>query len=239
LKCQNAVGKTEISAIPHDCYIKLSEVVGRKNGAKSTRLSVSEMSIVGLDLAGVENRPSGFCVLRDMKAEAFLVYTDKEILDRICDCNPEIVAIDAPLCLPPGRKCLEDRTGPHLRECDRELLRRGIKFFPLTLGPMRKLTSRGMKLRSFLEAGKFMVIEVYPGGALDILGIARKQKGLEKLKSGLENLGIKGLVGQMSDHELDAVTCAFVGKLFLERKAVTYGTPNKGIVMPPTSKGIT
>ena len=36
----------------------------------------------------------------------------------------------------------------------------------------------------------------------------------------------------MSDHELDAVTCAYVGKLFLGGQAVTYGDPNDGIVMP-------
>jgi predicted RNase H-like nuclease len=36
----------------------------------------------------------------------------------------------------------------------------------------------------------------------------------------------------MSDHELDAVTCAYVGKLFLERKAAIYGEPCGGIVMP-------
>ncbi len=35
----------------------------------------------------------------------------------------------------------------------------------------------------------------------------------------------------MSDHELDAVTCAYVGKLFLEEEAVFYGSPD-GIVMP-------
>jgi hypothetical protein len=36
----------------------------------------------------------------------------------------------------------------------------------------------------------------------------------------------------MSDHELDAVTCALVGKLFLEGKSVTYGTSEQGMVMP-------
>ena len=36
----------------------------------------------------------------------------------------------------------------------------------------------------------------------------------------------------MSDHELDAVTCAYVGKLFLEGKAVIYGNPKDGIIMP-------
>jgi predicted nuclease with RNAse H fold len=190
------------------------------------------MPIVGLDLSGVESRPTGFCALADMKSETSLVYADREILSKIRESNPQVIAIDAPLSLPSGRKSLEERTGAHLRECDRELLKRGIRFFPVTLGPMRKLTERGIRLRRILEAERFTVMEAYPGGAQDVLGIPRKQKGLDKLKAGLENLGIEGLSSQMSDHELDAVTCAYVGKLFLEGKAVTYGVPNDGIVMP-------
>jgi hypothetical protein len=195
------------------------------------------MLIVGLDLAGVENRPTGFCTLADMQAETSLMHTDKEILGKIEESRPAVVAIDAPLSLPPGRRSLEERTSVHLRECDRELLKRGIKFFPVTLGPMRKLTQRGINLRRILEAESFIVIEAYPGGAQDVLGISRKQKGLEKLKAGLEGLGIKGLKSRISDHELDAVTCAYVGKLFLEGKAVTYGAPNEGIVMPKDGQG--
>jgi hypothetical protein len=171
-----------------------------------------------------------------MKAETSLVYTDAEIMAKIRESHPRVVAIDAPLSLPPGRKSIQERTGIHLRESDRELLKRGIKFFPVTLGPMRKLTERGMNLRRVLEAESFIAIEVYPGGAQDVLGIPRKQKGLEKLKAGLENLGIEGLNSQMSDHEFDSVTCAYVGKLFLEGKAVTYGAPNDGIVMPKGEK---
>lgn len=193
--------------------------------------------IIGLDLAGVEGRPTGFCSLNGTKAQISLVYSDKEILTKIREVNPEVVAIDAPLSLPPGRKSLEERTGAHLRECDRELLKRGIRFFPVTLGPMRQLTARGINLRQILEGERFVVIEAYPGGAQDVLGIPRKQKGLEKLKAGLENLGITGLNNQMSDHELDAVTCAYVGKLYLEKKAVIYGAPNDGIVMPKGEKG--
>jgi hypothetical protein len=54
-----------------------------------------------------------------------------------------------------------------------------------------------------------------------------KQRGLKKLKAGLEKLGILGLNSQISDPELDAVTCAYVGKLFLEGKTVTYGAPTR------------
>jgi hypothetical protein len=181
------------------------------------------MSVVGLDLAGVETRPTGFCTLLEMHVETCLVYTNQEILSKIDEVNPKVVAVDAPLSLPPGRKSLEERTGVHLRESDRELLRRRIKFFPITLGPMRKLTMRGIELRGILEGKGFKVIEVYPGGAQDVLGIPRKQQGLADLRAGLEALGISGLKSGLSDHELDAVTCAFVGKLFLEDKSVPMG----------------
>ena len=171
-----------------------------------------------------------------MKAETSLVYSDEEVLKRIEESEPEIVAIDAPLSLPAGRESIEQRTSVHLRECDKELLRRGIKFFPVTLGPMRKLTSRGIRLRRTLENKRFRVIEVYPGGAQDIFGIPRKQRGLDRLMAGLKKAGVKGLDGRMSDHELDAVTCALVGKLHLEGKSVMYGTFEQAIIMPQGEK---
>lgn len=101
---------------------------------------------------------------------------------------------------------------------------------------MRKLTLRGIYLKRVLVAEDFRVIEAYPGGAQDVLGIPRKQHGVEKLKKGLEKLGIKGLNIQMSHHELDAVTCAYVGKLLLDEKAVIYGASNEGIVMPEDNR---
>ena len=196
------------------------------------------MSIVGLDLAGVESRPTGFCILRSMKAETFLAYANQEILKKTEEIHASIVAIDAPLSLPPGRKSIEERTGEHLRESDRELLRRRIRFFPITLGPMRKLTTRGIQLRHILESMGFKVIEVYPGGAQDVLGIPRKQQGLDKLKAGLENLSIRLHDSKMTDHELDAITCAYVGKLFLDGESITHGDPSEGIVMPQNRKRI-
>lgn len=194
------------------------------------------MLAVGLDLAGVETRPTGFCLLKNMKAQASLLYEDEAILKEIEKSKPEVVAIDAPLSLPAGRESIDQKTNVHLRECDKELLWRRIKFFPVTLGPMRKLTNRGIKLGRTLENMNFKVIEVYPGGAQDVLRIPRKQQGLKSLKAGLEKIGVEGLSDRMSDHELDAVTCAFVGKLWLEGKAVIYGTAEQAIVMPKDKK---
>jgi uncharacterized protein len=194
------------------------------------------LEIVGLDLAGVETRPTGFCLLRDLKAETALLFSDEEIIEKIKENQPKIIAIDAPLSLPPGRKTIEDRSGEHLRKSDRELLRKGIKFFPITLGPMRKLTTRGIRLRQIFESRGFTVLEAYPGGAQDVLGIPRKQQGLDILTAGLEALGIAGLKKGLSDHELDATTCAYVGKLFLDGKAVAYGPADDAIIMPAGEK---
>jgi predicted nuclease with RNAse H fold len=194
-------------------------------------------TILGIDLAGVPTRPTGICILKNMTVETSLAYTDEEIVGIAESCQPAVITIDAPLTLPPGRKTIEDRNGEHLRPCDRELLRRKIKFFPITLGPMRTLTRRGIVLKERLQPLSCPILEVYPGGSQDILGIPRKQQGLDKMKKGHEELGIQGLKKSMSDHELDAVTAAYVGKLFLEEKAEVYGNHEEdGIVMPIASK---
>ncbi len=197
---------------------------------------MTRLNVVGLDLAGVEKRPTGFCRLCGLQTQTKEVHTNSEILKEVGAASQKVVAIDAPLSLPPGRQTIEQRTGQHLRAADRELMRRRIRFFPITLGPMRVLTKRGMNLKAVLGESGFQSIEVYPGGAQDLLGIPRKQQGLDKLRAGLESLGLKGLRGDMSDHELDAVTCAYVGRLFLEGKSVTYGSPEAGIVMPKDRK---
>ena len=150
--------------------------------------------------------------------------------------NPTLIAIDAPLNLPPGRKSMEDKNGEHFRPCDRELLRRGIRFFPITLGPMRLLTKRGIHLKRVLTRRGYPVIEVYPGAAQDIWHTGRKQEGLSKLSKGLEKLGLKGLNNKMNGDELDAVTAALVGQLFLRGKAEVLGGFKRGAIVIPHTK---
>ena len=168
-----------------------------------------------------------------MQAETSLAYTDEDLITIAESCQPAIITIDAPLSLPPGRKTIEDRAGEHLRACDRELLKSKIKFFPITLGPMRTLTKRGIALKEKLKHLGYPILECYPGGAQDILGIPRKQNGLDEMLKGHRKLGIKGLKKSMSDHELDAVTGAYVGKLYLEGKAELYGNLDYGAIVMP------
>ena len=194
--------------------------------------------MIGIDLAGSPKRNTGICALKGNRIHEWkTVFSDKEILEFVSRHRPKVVAIDAPLNLPPGRKSMDDRNGEHFRPCDRELLKRGIRFFPITLGPMRSLTLRGISLKKKLNRRKFRVIEMYPGAAQDVWRIARKQDGLGKLRKGLEKLGIKGLDKNMNGDELDAVSGAIVGKLFLQDKAEVLGNFRQGaIVIPKVSK---
>ncbi len=189
-----------------------------------------------VDLAGVPHRPTGMCVLKGMKAKTFLSFSDEEILSCAEKEKPDIVAVDAPLTLPPGRKSIEERNGSHYRPCDLELRRRKIPFFPITLGPMRMLTIRGIALKNELEKRGFSCIEIYPGGAQDVWGIPRAKQDPASLRKGLQRLGIKGLKRDVSNHELDAATGALVGRLYLQDNAEVFGRFGYGAIVMPTSK---
>jgi predicted nuclease with RNAse H fold len=130
--------------------------------------------VVGVDLAGSVRRPTGICVLRGLRAETQIVFGDEEVLRWVSWARPDLVPIDAPLSLPAGRVTINDRSGGHFRDCDYELKRRGIRFFPITLGPMRMLTERGMALKAKIEAMGYRAVECYPGAAQDLWGMPRQ-----------------------------------------------------------------
>ncbi len=187
--------------------------------------------VVGLDLAGSEKRDTGFCFL-GRKTDVKILHTDKEILEQIKRCKPTLVAIDAPLSLPKGRKDIEDKSGPHFRKCDLELRRLGIRFFPVTLGPMRMLTKRGMELKKKIQRLGAKVIEVYPGATYDVFGVERKDR--KQIMAWLREHGIK--TKRWTQDELDAVACALTGRWYLQGKAKGIGNPREGLIVIPVKK---
>jgi predicted nuclease with RNAse H fold len=190
--------------------------------------------VVGIDLAGSPKRNTGICTLEgDTITSCAIVHTDREIIDHVEEVEPSLIAVDAPINLPPGRKSIDDRNGEHFRPCDRELLKRGIRFFPITLGPMRLLTKRGIRLKKIFSRCGYRVVEVYPGAAQDIWNTGRKQDGLQGLRKGLQKLGVKGLEKRMNGDELDAVTAAIVGQLFLSGNAEILGNFRGGAIVIP------
>jgi uncharacterized protein len=201
-------------------------VVSRKPGT----------TVVGIDLAGSEKRNTGFCAMdAKMRCRTAVLHTDEEVPKLTTKARPLVASIDAPLFLPRGRRSLEDRGPPHLRECDKELLKMHIRFFPISLGPMRMLTTRGMKLRALLEGMGIEVIESFPGAIQDILHMPRKQAGLHLLAGALRSYGIRlGRPGkELTGDELDAVTSALVGLLYTRGKYVAIGDPEEGLIILP------
>jgi len=55
---------------------------------------------MGKDLATKPENPTGVTVLQNKLMKASLVFTDSEILEKIGDSNPALVAIDGPLGFP-------------------------------------------------------------------------------------------------------------------------------------------
>lgn len=187
--------------------------------------------VVGVDLAGSPKRATGVCVLRDLKADTQIVFSDEDVLAFVKEARPTVIPIDAPLSLPHGRSSVHDRSGDHLRECDRELLRRGIRFFPVTLGPMRMLTERGLALGQMLSAMGYRSVECYPGAAQDLWGIPRQRHDRLGLLRGLRNLGLRGLKKTATSDELDAATAALVGRWSLLGQGMMLGGET-GILIP-------
>jgi hypothetical protein len=201
------------------------------------RHEVTSQCILGLDLAGSPRRPTGFCILRGRRVAVGHLFGDEDIIATVDTAAPDLIAIDAPLALPAGRCCLLNTCAcagtTHFRVSDLELRRLGIRFFPMTLGPMRQLTQRGMQLKTALEAKGLAVIETYPGAAQDIWGIPR-QRDVAGLRRGLSRFRLQGLRrSEPSPHVLDAVTCALVGQLYLRGAVSSIGSEDEALMILP------
>jgi len=170
-----------------------------------------------------------------MDCRTEVLHTDEEVVAKTVAARPRVVSIDAPLFLPLGRASLETKGPPHLRECDKELLRMKIKFFPISLGPMRMLTARGMRLRSVFEKERLEVIESFPGAIQDILGMPRKQAGIDKLERALRRYGVSWKKkARLTGDELDGITSALVGLMYARNDYHAIGDPREGLmILPP------
>jgi len=165
---------------------------------------------MGIDLAGSEKRNTGWAILYRNEVYSGIVHTDAEIIALVEKYKAKKILIDAPLTLPAGRKSIDKKDDNHFRECDLKLRSEGIRFFPVTLGPMRKLTKRGMKLKKKLEKKGVKVYEGFPGASYDRLGIPRKDG--KKIRAFLKKAGLPAPLKSTQD-ELDALILLLTLKL--------------------------
>lgn len=214
------------------------------------KAGLGDIKIVGVDLTGSSKRASGCALLDGNKASSCLLSTDEEILDYCSGLEADLVSIDSPLSLPKGRTSAFDDDPERdkygiMRIAERVLKKRGVNVYPSLLPSMQRLTLRGIKLAKELRARGIAVIESYPGAAQDIMGIPRKQKGLEHLGKGLMDFGIEYVhvtTGQskewsLANHdELDAITSAVVGLFFWTGKFEGIGIDDENLMIIPDLK---
>ena len=195
-------------------------------------------TVVGIDLTASEERDTGWAVLKGKKVETNRLGTDKEIIDATMEQLPDIVSIDSPLALPYGRCC--EKTDCQCRQygitrfCERFLMSLGIGVFPCLIPSMVNLTMRGIRLAKAFEEKGVSVIESYPGAAQDILGIPRKQRGINLLCESLKRFGIDIKDGNISHDELDAITSALVGYFYLSGQYLGLGDERENDLIIPS-----
>lgn len=180
------------------------------------------MEVMGLDLAGRAENPTGVALLRDRLFRNMLVHEDREV-EELCEKEGvRLVSVDAPLSLPAKGS---------LRSCDLALIRGGFRVFPPTFSGMKSLTRRGISLSLRLRRRGIRVLETHPrtSGKILFRTTLREEWARRLVKGGWRMLGGRG------PHELDACLSALTGLLHLQGKTVEVGRGREKIVIPAVS----
>jgi hypothetical protein len=147
------------------------------------------MKVVGIDLAGKAENPTGFCLLDETGAKTKLLFSDMEILKEIEETKPDCIAIDAPFWLP--------QVGIW-RSSDEKLLKRGFQPISPAFPTMRLLVLRASHLVKVLKERGYKIIEVFSSASEKVLGLSKEPR--------------------KNKDEYDALLCALTAKAYLEGK---------------------
>jgi len=133
--------------------------------------------------------------------------------------------IDAPLSLP--------KTGM-LRECERKLLKLGIKLFPSGAPFFKPIALKGMEIACELRRNGIRVFEVYPYATRVLMGIAPEAR--KRTKDGLfeitREVGKVLEVPTLTHDELDAVISALTVREYLLGRGFVLGGEDGEIILP-------
>ena len=179
---------------------------------------------IGIDLSASEQKPTGWAIIEKRRVKATQFHTDEEIIRKTVKANPSIVAIDAPLTFP--------KQGM-LRQADRQMYKLGYPVFPPLFRTMQKLTERGVKISEILRLKGLEVIEVHPASSRKALSMPTKD--WRKIQAVFRHIGLRGEHEKrvLTRHEIDAVTAALTGLLYLEGKTRLVGDAAEGIIVVP------
>jgi len=183
-----------------------------------------KLSLVGIDLAGKPERPSGWALLRGRTVTVKELYADGEILFETFGAKPALVAIDAPLTLP-------ERGA--LREAGREMQGRGYPVLPPLFPAMKVLTLRAIRMTEALRGEQVRVIEVHPASSRKALQMPLKD--WHRIQEIFVEMGLGGDWEKraLSPHEVDAVTAVITAHLHINGKTEGLGEQKEGIIIVP------
>ena len=181
--------------------------------------------IIGIDLAGKATNPTGWAMLKNKTISTCHLHRDEEILKRSINCDPKIIAVDAPLSMP--KKAA-------MRKADKEMHKRGYPVFPPRFPAMEKLTLRAIRIVRELTRRRFKVIEVHPSSTRKALKMPTKD--WKKIQTILLQIGLEGDLKTrvLTPHEIDAVTAALTGHLYIQRKTELIGDKKEGYIVVPS-----
>lgn len=187
-------------------------------------LKLNKESIIGIDLAGKPEKPTGIAFWKRKNISVHIVHSDDEVLEGTKNFNPTIIAIDAPLNLP--------KVGI-LRKADTEMIKMNYRVFPPTLKTMKTLTLRAIRLKELMEKEGFKILEVHPTSTRKALGMPLKN--WEKIQNILKSIGLKGDVQlrALTSHEIDAVTAALTAYLYIKGETENIGDEDEGFITIP------
>jgi len=169
--------------------------------------------------------------------------SDAEILSLVSRYGPDVVvAVNAPLTIPRGRCCLDDDCrcrhdpGTRSRQVERDLLRMSVPTLATAL--LKVLARRGQRIAAELRLAGMKPLEVYPFATLRLLGLPtqgkRTEAGRRRIHNALQPLVLGLDHPGASEHQLDAVVCAFTAHLWRLGLTTTVGVEDEGLMVIPS-----
>lgn len=167
-------------------------------------MSNADRRVCGID---VGLKMSHVAVMEGRKVVSIFKVEDDQLDDLTSCCA---AGIDAPLSFP--------HKGT-LRECEKSLIKMGIRLFPSGADFFRGVAEKGMQFSTTLEGSGVKVFEVYPYATRYILKIApdvKKQKkgGRAAITTDLNRY--TGITENLNHNEIDAVIAALTVSLYYE-----------------------
>jgi predicted nuclease with RNAse H fold len=120
-----------------------------------------------------------------------------------------------------------------MKKADKQMYRRGYPG-PSRFPAMEKLTVRAIEITRPIKRERLHIIEVHPASTRKALKIPTKD--WEKIQTIFLHMGLKGDMEKrvLTPHEIDAITAALTGYLYLQGKTELIGNDEEGYIIVPT-----